>query len=226
MRILVIEDDRRVASFIRRGLSADKFVVDVAQEGQSGLDLALSKDYNLIILDLMLPGLTGQEVLDGIRKTNRTVPVLVLTAKGAVRDKVELFEKGCDDYLTKPFAFAELQARVKALLRRGKTENRDRLQVADLCVDFNKRLVTRSGRKIELTLKEYALLEYLMRNAGQVLSRSMIVDQVWDQSFDSFTNVVDVYIRYLRNKVDQGFELKLIHTVRGVGYVLSEEETP
>jgi heavy metal response regulator len=226
MRILVIEDDRRVASFIRRGLSADKFVVDVAQEGQSGLDLALSKDYNLIILDLMLPGLTGQEVLDGIRKTNRTVPVLILTAKGAVRDKVELFEKGCDDYLTKPFAFAELQARVKALLRRGKTENRDRLQVADLYVDFNKRLVTRSGRKIELTLKEYALLEYLIRNAGQVLSRSMIVDQVWDQSFDSFTNVVDVYIRYLRNKVDQGFELKLIHTVRGVGYVLSEEETP
>jgi heavy metal response regulator len=226
MRILVIEDDRRVASFIRRGLSADKFVVDVAQEGQSGLDLALSKDYNLIILDLMLPGLAGQEVLHRIRKTNQTVPVLVLTAKGAVRDKVELFEKGCDDYLTKPFAFAELQARVKALLRRGKTENRDRLQVADLCVDFNKRLVTRSGRKIELTLKEYALLEYLIRNAGQVLSRSMIVDQVWDQSFDSFTNVVDVYIRYLRNKVDQGFELKLIHTVRGVGYVLSEEEAP
>jgi two-component system, OmpR family, copper resistance phosphate regulon response regulator CusR len=226
MRILVIEDDRRVASFIRRGLSADKFVVDVAQEGQSGLDLALSKDYNLIILDLMLPGLAGQEVLHGIRKTNQTVPVLILTAKGAVRDKVELFEKGCDDYLTKPFAFAELQARVKALLRRGKTETRDQLQVADLCVDFNKRLVTRSGRKIELTLKEYALLEYLIRNAGQVLSRSMIVDQVWDQSFDSFTNVVDVYIRYLRNKVDQGFELKLIHTVRGVGYVLSEEEAP
>jgi heavy metal response regulator len=226
MRILVIEDDRRVASFIRRGLLADKFVVDVAQEGESGLDLALSKDYNLIILDLMLPGLTGQEVLDGIRKTNRTVPVLILTAKGAVRDKVELFEKGCDDYLTKPFAFAELQARVKALLRRGKTETRDQLRVADLCVDFNKRLVTRSGRKIELTLKEYALLEYLIRNAGQVLSRSMIVDQVWDQSFDGFTNVVDVYIRYLRNKVDHGFELKLIHTVRGVGYVLSEEQAP
>jgi heavy metal response regulator len=226
MRILVIEDDPRVASFIRRGLSADKFVVDVAQEGGSGLDLALSKDYNLIIVDLMLPGLMGQEVLDGIRKTNRTVPVLILTAKGAVRDKVELFEKGCDDYLTKPFAFAELQARVKALLRRGKTETRDQLQVADLCVDFNKRLVTRSGRKIELTLKEYALLEYLVRNAGQVLSRSMIVDQVWDQSFDSFTNVVDVYIRYLRNKIDHGFELRLIHTVRGVGYVLSEEGAP
>lgn len=224
MRILVIEDDRRVASFIRRGLVADKFLVDVAHDGQSGLDLGVSKDYNLIILDLMLPGLTGQEVMDGIRKANRDIPVLVLTARGAVRDKVELFEKGCDDYLTKPFAFAELQARVKALLRRGKTETRDQLQVADLCVDFNKRLVTRSGRKIELTLKEYALLEYLVRNAGQVLSRSMIVDQVWDQSFDSFTNVVDVYIRYLRNKIDHGFELKLIHTVRGVGYVLSEEE--
>lgn len=223
MRILVIEDDLRVASFIRRGLAADKFVVDVAHEGKSGLDLALSKDFNLIILDLMLPGLSGQEVLDNIRKTNRTLPVLVLTARGAVRDKVELFEKGCDDYLTKPFAFAELQARVKALLRRGKTETIETLQVADLRVDFNKRLVTRSNQKIDLTLKEYALLEYLIRNTGQVLSRSMIVDQVWDQSFDSFTNVVDVYIRYLRNKIDQGFEPKLIHTVRGVGYVLSEE---
>jgi two-component system copper resistance phosphate regulon response regulator CusR len=226
MRILVIEDDQRVASFLRRGLVADRFLVDVAHDGQSGLDLALSKDYSLIILDLMLPGLTGQEVIDSIRKTNRDIPVLVLTARGAVRNKVELFEKGCDDYLTKPFAFAELQARVKALLRRGKTETRDQLQVADLCLDSNKRLVTRSGRKIELTLKEYALLEYLIRNAGQVLSRAMIVDHVWDQSFDSFTNVVDVYIRYLRNKIDHGFELKLIHTVRGVGYVLSEEGAP
>ena len=223
MRILVIEDDHRVASFIRRGLAADKFVVDVVQEGKSGLDMALSKDYNLIILDLMLPGISGQEVLDSIRKSDRTTPVLVLTARGTVRDKVELFDKGCDDYLTKPFAFAELQARVKALLRRGKTEALETLQVADLRVDFNKRLVTRSNKKIELTLKEYALLEYLTRNAGQVLSRSMIVDQVWDHSFDSFTNVVDVYIRYLRHKIDQGYEPKLIHTVRGVGYVLSEE---
>jgi heavy metal response regulator len=226
MRILVVEDDSRVASFIRRGLSADKFQVDVAQDGTSGLDLALSKEYNLIILDLMLPGLTGQAVLDEIRKTNRLVPVLILTARGAVQDKVELFQRGCDDYLTKPFAFAELQARVKALLRRGKTETQDALQVADLRVDFSKRQVTRSGKKIDLTLKEYALLEYLVRNAGQVLSRSMIVDHVWDHSFDSFTNVVDVYIRYLRNKVDQGFEPKLIHTVRGVGYVLNAEGAP
>ncbi len=226
MRILVVEDDSRVASFIRRGLSADKFQVDVAQDGPSGLDLALSKEYSLIILDLMLPGLTGQAVLDGVRQINRTVPVLILTARGAVQDKVELFQRGCDDYLTKPFAFAELQARVKALLRRGKTETQDALQVADLRVDFSKRQVTRSGKKIELTLKEYALLEYLVRNAGQVLSRSMIVDHVWDQSFDSFTNVVDVYIRYLRNKVDQGFEPKLIHTVRGVGYVLNAEGAP
>ncbi|PYV37772.1 MAG: DNA-binding response regulator [Acidobacteria bacterium] len=226
MRILVIEDDQRVASFIRRGLAAEKFLVDVAADGSGGVELALSKDYNLIILDLMLPGLTGQEVLDSVRKSNRTIPVLVLTARGAVRDKVELFERGCDDYLTKPFAFAELQARVKALLRRGNVESRNLLQVADLCVDFNKRVVTRSGKKIELTLKEFALLEYLLRNADQVLSRSMIIDHVWDQSFDTFTNVVDVYIRYLRNKIDQGFEPKLIHTVRGVGYVLSEEGAP
>ena len=226
MRILVIEDDSRVASFIRRGLSADKFLVDIAHDGQSGLELAVSKDYSLIVLDLMLPGMTGQEVLAGLRKTNRAVPVLILTARGAVRDKVELFQKGCDDYLTKPFAFAEFQARVKALLRRGKTETQDMLQVADLRVDFNKRQVTRGGKKIDLTLKEFALLEYLVRNAGQVLSRSMIVDHVWDQSFDSFTNVVDVYIRYLRNKIDQGFEPKLIHTVRGVGYVLNAEGAP
>jgi two-component system copper resistance phosphate regulon response regulator CusR len=226
MRILVIEDDPRVASFIRRGLSADKFLVDVAPDGQSGLELAVSKDYSLIVLDLMLPGMTGQDVLAVLRKTNRVVPVLVLTARGAVRDKVELFQKGCDDYLTKPFAFAEFQARVKALLRRGKTETQDALQVADLRVDFNKRQVTRGSKKIDLTLKEFALLEYLVRNAGQVLSRSMIVDHVWDQSFDSFTNVVDVYIRYLRNKIDQGFEPKLIHTVRGVGYVLNAEGAP
>jgi len=226
MRILVVEDDARVASFIRRGLAADKFLVDVAPDGHVGLGLALSREYNLIILDLMLPQTTGQEVLDFLRKNNRRIPVLVLTARGSVRDKVELFNKGCDDYLTKPFAFAELQARVKALLRRGNTESRDFLQVADLQVDFTKRGVTRGGKKIELTLKEYALLEYLIRNAGQVLSRSMIIDHVWDQSFDSFTNVVDVYIRYLRNKIDQGFDPKLIHTVRGVGYVLSEEGSP
>jgi two-component system, OmpR family, copper resistance phosphate regulon response regulator CusR len=223
MRILVIEDDHRVANFIRRGLAADRFLVDVAQEGEAGLEFALSKNYDLIILDLMLPGLMGQAVLEGIRRTNRTVPVLILTAKGAIRDKVEMFEKGCDDYLTKPFAFAELQARIKALLRRGRTETREQLQVADLCIDLSKRMVTRGGRKIELTLKEYALLEYLIRNAGQVLSRSMIVDHVWDQSFDSFTNIVDVYIRYLRNKIDHGFDPKLIHTVRGIGYLLAEE---
>jgi heavy metal response regulator len=226
MRILLVEDDQRVASFIRRGLTAERFVVDVAGDGQQGLDLAVSKEYDLLILDLMLPGLGGQEVLRTVRKSNRTIPVLILTAKGAVKDKVELFEKGCDDYLTKPFAFAELLARVKALLRRGTIEAREVIQVADLCLELKRRAVTRSGKRIELTAKEYALLEYLARNADQVLSRSMIIEQVWDQSFDSFTNVVDVYIRYLRNKIDQGFEPKLIHTVRGVGYILSAEGAP
>ncbi|MCI0624421.1 MAG: response regulator transcription factor [Acidobacteria bacterium] len=226
MRILLIEDDQRVASFIRRGLAAEKFLVDATQDGQTGLHWAQSREYDLVILDLMLPSLSGQEVLQAIRKKDRTIPVLILTARGAVRDKVELFEGGCDDYLTKPFAFAELLARVKALLRRGSAEVRERLQVADLCVDVKKRVVTRGAKRIDLTLKEYALLEYLVRNARQVLSRSMIIEQVWDQSFDSFTNVVDVYIRYLRNKIDQGFEPKLIHTVRGVGYVLSEEGAP
>ncbi len=226
MRVLLVEDDQRVASFIRRGLTAERFIVDVAVDGQQGLDLAVSKEYDLLILDLMLPGLGGQEVLRTIRKSNRTIPVLILTAKGAVKDKVELFEKGCDDYLTKPFAFAELLARVKALLRRGTIEAREVIQVADLCIDLKRRTVTRSNKRIELTAKEYALLEYLARNADQVLSRSMIIEQVWDQSFDSFTNVVDVYIRYLRNKIDQGFEPKLIHTVRGVGYILSAEGAP
>lgn len=226
MRILLVEDDQRVASFIRRGLTAERFAVDVAGDGQQGLDLAVSKEYDLLILDLMLPSLGGQEVLRTIRKSNRTIPVLILTAKGAVKDKVELFEKGCDDYLTKPFAFAELLARVKALLRRGSIEAREVIQVADLCIELKRRTVTRSGKRIELTAKEYALLEYLTRNVDQVLSRSMIIEQVWDQSFDSFTNVVDVYIRYLRNKIDQGFEPRLIHTVRGVGYILSAEGAP
>lgn len=226
MRVLLVEDDQRVASFIRRGLIAERFVVDVASDGQHGLELAVSRDYNLLILDLMLPGLGGEEVLRTIRKSNRTIPVLVLTAIGAVKDKVDLFEKGCDDYLTKPFAFAELLARIKALLRRGSMEVKEVIQVADLCIDLKRRVVMRDGKRIELTTKEYALLEYLAQNADQVLSRSMIVEQVWDQSFDSFTNVVDVYIRYLRNKIDHGFEPKLIHTVRGVGYVLSAEGAP
>jgi heavy metal response regulator len=226
MRILLVEDDQRVASFIRRGLAAERFLVDAAHDGQTGLNWAESREYNLIILDLMLPSLSGQQMLEAIRKRDATIPVLILTARGAVRDKVELFEGGCDDYLTKPFAFAELLARVKALLRRGSAEVRDCLHIADLSVDLKKRVVTRAGKRIELTLKEFALLEYLMRNARQVLSRSMIVEHVWDHSFDSFTNVVDVYIRYLRNKVDHDFEPKLIHTVRGVGYVLSEESAP
>jgi len=220
MRILFVEDERKVASFIKKGLEAERYAVDVAHDGISGLDFAESYQYDLVILDLMLPGMSGTEVLRSIRRKDANVPILVLTARDSIDDKVKNFESGCDDYLTKPFAFAELLARVKALLRRGAVERKSILRAADLTVDLNKRRVTRAGRMIDLTVKEYALLEYLMLNAGQVVSRAMIIEHVWDHSFDSFTNIVDVYIRYLRNKIDEGFEPKLIQTVRGVGYMI------
>jgi two-component system copper resistance phosphate regulon response regulator CusR len=185
--------------------------------------MALSHDYDLIILDLMLPRLGGTDVLAGVRRNKPNLPVLILTARDALSDKLLNFERGCDDYVTKPFAFAELVMRVKALLRRGAIQKTDQLRVADLVLDRLARKVTRAGKSIDLTVKEFVLLEYLMANEGQVCSRNMIIEHVWDQSFDSFTNIVDVYIRYLRNKVDRSFEPPLIHTVRGVGYVLSYE---
>lgn len=223
MRILVIEDEHKVASFIKKGLEAERYVVDVASEGRSGAEMAFVYDYDLLILDLMLPSLSGGEVLAAVRHRKPTLPILVLTAHDTLADKVRHFEQGCDDYLTKPFAFAELVMRVKALLRRGAVDRRSQLQVSNLVLDLMSRKVLRAGRPVDLTVKEFALLEYLMANAGQVCSRAMIIEHVWDQSFDSFTNIVDVYIRYLRNKIDRDFEPKLIHTVRGVGYVLSEE---
>jgi two-component system copper resistance phosphate regulon response regulator CusR len=223
MRILVVEDKTKLANFIGKGLEAERFVVDVAEDGQKGLDLALVHDYDLLILDLMLPRLGGTEVLAAVRRHKPNLPVLILTARDGLSDKLLNFEQGCDDYVTKPFAFAELVMRVKALLRRGATQKTDQLRVADLTLDRLTRKVTRSGKSIELTVKEFVLLEYLMANEGQVCSRNMIIEHVWDQSFDSLTNIVDVYIRYLRNKVDRGFEPPLIHTVRGVGYVLSHE---
>jgi two-component system, OmpR family, copper resistance phosphate regulon response regulator CusR len=223
MRILLVEDEEKVSRFIVRGLIAESFAVDAAADGPSGLGLATSYDYDLIILDLMLPGLNGTEVLRQIRSTNHRVPILMLTARDAIADKVEHLEAGADDYLTKPFAFAELMARVKALLRRGSVDRPSVLRVADLDLDRLSQQVKRASRRIELTAKEYSLLEYLMANAGRVLSRTMIIDHVWDQSFDGATNIVDVYVRHLRNKVDDGHELKLIRTVRGVGYRISDE---
>ena len=226
MRILVVEDEYKVASFIKKGLEAERYAVDVASDGRDGIELALGHDYDLLILDLMLPGLSGSEALPMVRRYKPTLPILILTARDGLPDKIKHFEQGCDDYLTKPFAFAELLMRVKALLRRGAAHRSNELQVADLVLDRISRKVTRSGKPIDLTSKEFALLEYLMTNAGQVCSRAMIIQHVWDQSFDSFTNIVDVYIRYLRNKIDRHFEPKLLHTVRGVGYILGEESKP
>ena len=223
MRLLLVEDEEKVISFVKRGLTAERFAVDIARDGVEGLDLATSYDYDLIILDLLLPALDGTEVLRKIRRGNPQVPILILTARDAVQDKVAHFEAGADDYLTKPFAFAELLVRIKALLRRGATRQETVLRIADVELDRLSQQVRRGSKRIELTSKEYSLLEYLMANAGRVLSRTMIIEHVWDQSFDGATNIVDVYIRHLRDKVDEGRDGNLIRTVRGVGYSISDE---
>lgn len=224
MRVLLIEDDTKVLDFIARALMAESLAVDVALEGQEGLALALAYDYDLIILDLMLPRINGTEVLRRLRQHNTGVPVLVLTARDGMADKVENFEAGADDYLTKPFVLTELLLRVKALLRRGVNVRARSLRVGDLELDRLTQQVRRADRRIDLTSKEYALLEYLMSNAGRVLSRSMIIEHVWDQSFDGATNIVDVYVRHLRVKVDDAFDAKLIRTVRGAGYTVKADE--
>jgi DNA-binding response OmpR family regulator len=224
MRLLLVEDEEKVARFVRRGLEAERYAVDVAPDGKEAVELAARYSYDLIILDLMLPALSGTEVLRQLRQHDERVPVLVLTARDALGDKVEHFELGADDYLTKPFAFAELIVRVKALLRRGTVSRANVLRLADLELDRLTQQVRRAGQKVELTVKEYALLEYLMLNTGRVLSRTMIIEHVWDQSFDGATNIVDVYVRHLRSKVDEPHERKLLRTVRGVGYAISDEE--
>jgi two-component system copper resistance phosphate regulon response regulator CusR len=219
MRILVIEDERKVAEFVGRGLRDQRFAVDVVNDGQAGWEMASTCHYDLVVLDLMLPGLSGIEVLKRIRRRGSQVPVLVLTARAGTAEKVENFEAGADDYLTKPFAFDELLVRVKALLRRGSSL----LRIGDLELDRQKQQAKRAGKRIELTPKEYSLLEYLAANAGRVMSRTMIIEHVWDESFQGLTNIVDVYVRHLRSKVDDQNPNKLIRTVRGVGYVISDE---
>jgi two-component system copper resistance phosphate regulon response regulator CusR len=217
--MLVIEDEPRLRSFVVRGLEEVGHAVDDAASGDEGLRLALVHPYDAIVLDLMLPGKDGLEVLRELRRAGRTTPVLVLSARDEVADRVRGLDAGADDYLPKPFAFDELLARIRALLRRG-TARASLIAVGDLRIDLVARKVSRAGVPIDLTSKEYALLEFLARHQGEVVTRTMIAEHVWDMNFDSFSNVIDVYIRYLRRKIDDPFERKLIHTRRGVGYVL------
>ena len=223
MRVLVVEDDRKVASFIRKGLMEEGYAVDVAPEGETGLAMGLDRLHDIIILDVMLPGKPGFQVVRELRQAKVATPVLLLTAREAVEDRVQGLDAGADDYLTKPFAFAELLARMRALLRRGATAQAPLLRLADLTLDPARRTVKRGEEVISLTNREFALVEYFMRNPGRVLTRTMIAEHVWDYSFDSGTNVIDVYVNYLRKKIDAGRERKLIHTVRGVGYVLKAD---
>lgn len=220
MIILIVEDERKIASFIKKGLGAEGYTVDVAYDGERGLALAAANDYDLIILDIMLPKLDGVTLCRELRAEGKETPILMLTAKDAMEDRVQGLDSGADDYLTKPFAFEELVARVRALLRRGGPKSPPQLQVADLILNPVTREVHRAGQLIQLTNLEYRLLHYLMRNTGRVLSRTLIEEHVWGSSFDSFTNAVDVYISKLRKKVERGFDKRLIHTVREIGYVL------
>lgn len=217
MRFLVVEDEKRIADFLQRGLESAGYAIDVAGDGAAALDLVHGTDYDLIILDMMLPDMDGLRVLEKIRNRKTSPPVLILSARGTVNDRVKGLETGADDYLVKPFAFAELLARVRVLLRRGQPTP-ERLQLGDLVLDTVRRRVTRNGEAIDLAPKEFSILEYMLRNHGRPLSRTMIVEHVWDMDYDGLTNIVDVYIRHLRSKIDDRWPVKLIHTVRGIGY--------
>ncbi|HTP66635.1 MAG TPA: response regulator transcription factor [Geobacteraceae bacterium] len=224
MRILVVEDEKKVLSFIKRGLEEEKYAVETAMDGEEGLKMALEKAYDLIVLDWMLPRKDGLAMVKELRAKKTMTPVLMLTAKDSVEDIVAGLDSGSDDYLTKPFAFAELLARVRALLRRAELDRGAEIRFADLRLDPVTHKVWRRDKEIGLTAKEYGLLEYFMRNPNKVVTRTMIADHVWDYTFDSFTNIIDVYVNYLRKKIDRNAEKKLIHTVRGVGYIFKEEE--
>ena len=223
MRILVVEDQPKTAAFLLKGLRENDFNVDLAEDGETGLHQAQSGSYDLLILDVMLPRMDGWSILSNLKNAGNTTPVLFLTAKDSVEARVKGLELGADDYLVKPFAFSELLARVRSVLRRAPTRQADILEVADLQLDASRHKATRGGKKLDLTPKEFMLVSLMMRRAGEVLSRTLIAEQVWDMNFESDTNVVDVHIRRLRAKVDDPFERKLIHTVRGVGYVLGDD---
>lgn len=224
MKILIIEDEPKTGDYLRRGLTEAGFVVDLVRDGMDGMHMALTEAYDLVVLDVMLPGLNGWQVLEKIRATERDMPVLFLTARVHVEDRVKGLDLGADDYLIKPFAFSELLARIRTLLRRGAARGPEVLHAADLELDLLRRRVTRGGQRIDLTAKEFSLLELFLRRQGEVLPRSLIASQVWDMNFDSDTNVIEVAVRRLRSKVDDAFEPKLIRTVRGMGYVLESTE--
>lgn len=220
MRILVIEDEKKIADFIKRGLKEEGYAADTAHDGKEGYFLATTNDYDIIVLDLMLPQMDGVAICKKLRSEHIATPIIMLTAKETIADKVTGLDAGADDYITKPFAFEELLARIRAVLRKKESKEPTKLHVGDLELDLISHKVARRGKEIKLTTKEYALLEYLMRNADTVITRTMISEHVWDIDFDTFTNVIDVYVNYLRNKIDRGHSKKLIHTIRGRGYMI------
>lgn len=223
MRVLVVEDEKRIADFLSRGLQSAGYTVDVANTGTQAVDLVHGNEFDLVVLDLGLPDMDGLQVLQKIKNRKTIPPVLILSARDSVDDRVKGLEQGADDYLVKPFAFVELLARARVLLRRG-APTPEKLQVGDLMLDCIRRKVTRNGESIELAPKEFSILEYMMRNRGRPLSRTMIVEHVWDMDYDGLTNIVDVYIRHLRSKIDDKYPTKMIHTVRGIGYMLDLTE--
>ena len=224
MRVLLVEDELRLAQIIEKGLADEAFSVETVHDGEQALERAGQTTYDLIILDLMLPGIDGWSVCRKLRAQGHHTPILILSARGQVEDRVRGLELGADDYLTKPFAFSELSARIRALIRRRQPGDLLLLHVADLTLDPISRIVKRADRRVDLSQKEYALLDYLMRHTGQVVTRAMIAERVWDFNFDRLTNVIDVYINHLRNKIEHGSEPRLIHAVRGVGYVIREPD--
>ena len=224
MHLLIIEDELKIANFLKKGFKEEGYTVDVAMDGEEGLYIAENNTFDAIILDLMLPKIDGITICQKIRKKNDSIPIIMLTAKSSIKDKVNGFDIGADDYLTKPFVFEELLARLRSLLRRKSSQEIKKLKVADLEMDLVTHRVYRDGKEILLSAKEYALLEYMMRNPNAIITRTMITEHVWEISYDSFTNIIDVYINYLRNKIDKDFDVKLIQTIRGRGYILKEEK--